>query len=195
MIFSYLKPPISTLQVAEICFTILILSIYGRAIASLPGFKVLPLRQFGNWGPEISTKFDPEKDTYVLVSYITHNLGSTLHYAKTNLIFTEDKLPWWTLKSCPLFLATTFFEQLHSFLSFRHSILALASLLSLLVCLVVISIFRWPLFFGLLIIRTWLYIMICTGWRSVWTPSPTHTHIFCSLFLHASLLSSIHMFT
>lgn len=36
------------------------------AQASLPGFKVLPLRQFGNWGPEISKKFDPEKDTYVL---------------------------------------------------------------------------------------------------------------------------------
>ncbi|KAL0459121.1 UNVERIFIED_CONTAM: Rhodanese-like/PpiC domain-containing protein 12, chloroplastic [Sesamum latifolium] len=36
------------------------------AIASLPGFKVLPLRQFGNWGPEITTKFDAQKDTYVL---------------------------------------------------------------------------------------------------------------------------------
>lgn len=36
------------------------------AIASLPGFKVLPLRQFGNWGPEITTKFDPQKETYVL---------------------------------------------------------------------------------------------------------------------------------
>ncbi|XP_052208678.1 rhodanese-like/PpiC domain-containing protein 12, chloroplastic isoform X2 [Diospyros lotus] len=34
--------------------------------ASLPGFQVLPLRQFGSWGPEITTKFDPEKDTYVL---------------------------------------------------------------------------------------------------------------------------------
>ncbi|XP_042003537.1 rhodanese-like/PpiC domain-containing protein 12, chloroplastic isoform X2 [Salvia splendens] len=37
------------------------------AIASLPGFKVLPLRQFGSWGPEVATKFDPEKDTYVMV--------------------------------------------------------------------------------------------------------------------------------
>ncbi|KAK4407468.1 Rhodanese-like/PpiC domain-containing protein 12, chloroplastic [Sesamum angolense] len=36
------------------------------AIASLPGFKVLPLRQFGNWGPEITMKFDPQKETYVL---------------------------------------------------------------------------------------------------------------------------------
>lgn len=36
--------------------------------ASLPGFQVLPLRQFGSWGSEITTKFDPEKDTYVLVS-------------------------------------------------------------------------------------------------------------------------------
>ncbi|KAL8545053.1 hypothetical protein ACS0TY_005308 [Phlomoides rotata] len=36
------------------------------AIASLPEFEVLPLRQFGNWGPEITTKFDPQKDTYVM---------------------------------------------------------------------------------------------------------------------------------
>ncbi|GMQ00941.1 hypothetical protein CsSME_00047789 [Camellia sinensis var. sinensis] len=38
----------------------------GQAQASLPGFHVLPLRQFGSWGPEITTKFDPQKDTYVL---------------------------------------------------------------------------------------------------------------------------------
>ena len=37
------------------------------ARASLPGFQVLPLQQFGSWGPEITTKFDPEKDTYVMV--------------------------------------------------------------------------------------------------------------------------------
>ncbi|RDY08647.1 Rhodanese-like/PpiC domain-containing protein 12, chloroplastic [Mucuna pruriens] len=36
------------------------------AKASLPGFTVLPLRQFGSWGPEIVTKFDPQKDTYVM---------------------------------------------------------------------------------------------------------------------------------
>ncbi|TKY57134.1 Rhodanese/PpiC domain-containing protein 12 [Spatholobus suberectus] len=36
------------------------------AKASLPGFTVLPLRQFGSWGPEITTKFDPQKDTYVM---------------------------------------------------------------------------------------------------------------------------------
>lgn len=34
--------------------------------ASLPGFKVLPLRQFGTWGSVISDEFDPQKDTYVL---------------------------------------------------------------------------------------------------------------------------------
>jgi len=39
-----------------------------RAKASLPGFTVLPLRQFGSWGPEMTTKFDPQKDTYVMVS-------------------------------------------------------------------------------------------------------------------------------
>ncbi|PRQ32802.1 putative peptidylprolyl isomerase [Rosa chinensis] len=36
------------------------------AQASLSGFQVLPLRQFGSWGPDITTKFDPQKDTYVM---------------------------------------------------------------------------------------------------------------------------------
>lgn len=44
------------------------LLLHGRAQASLPGFKVLPLRQFGTWGSVIMDEFDPEKDTYVLVS-------------------------------------------------------------------------------------------------------------------------------
>lgn len=34
--------------------------------ASLPGFHVLPLKQFGSWGPDIATKFDPQKETYVM---------------------------------------------------------------------------------------------------------------------------------
>ncbi|CAM8949648.1 unnamed protein product [Rhodiola kirilowii] len=34
--------------------------------ASLPRFQVFPLRQFGTWGPDITTKLDPSKDTYVL---------------------------------------------------------------------------------------------------------------------------------
>ncbi|XP_050369704.1 rhodanese-like/PpiC domain-containing protein 12, chloroplastic isoform X2 [Argentina anserina] len=36
------------------------------ARASLLGFQVLPLRQFGSWGPDITTKLDPQKDTYVM---------------------------------------------------------------------------------------------------------------------------------
>ncbi|KDO54768.1 hypothetical protein CISIN_1g0224962mg, partial [Citrus sinensis] len=36
------------------------------ALSSLPGFQVLPLRQFGSWGPDITVKFDPQKDTYVM---------------------------------------------------------------------------------------------------------------------------------
>ncbi|KAJ1699211.1 hypothetical protein LUZ63_007723 [Rhynchospora breviuscula] len=36
------------------------------AKASLPGFKMLPLRQFGTWGPVITDEFDPAKDTYIL---------------------------------------------------------------------------------------------------------------------------------
>lgn len=36
------------------------------AKASLPGFQVFPLRQFGNWAPDITSKLDPQKDTYVL---------------------------------------------------------------------------------------------------------------------------------
>ncbi|KAG8099039.1 hypothetical protein GUJ93_ZPchr0013g35926 [Zizania palustris] len=34
--------------------------------ASLPGFKVLPLRQFGTWGPVMTDEFNPQKDTYIL---------------------------------------------------------------------------------------------------------------------------------
>lgn len=42
--------------------------------ASLPGFTVLPLRQFGSWGPEINSKFNPEKDTYVLCHHGVRSL-------------------------------------------------------------------------------------------------------------------------
>lgn len=34
--------------------------------ASLPHFELLPLRQFGTWAPEITTKFNPDKETYVM---------------------------------------------------------------------------------------------------------------------------------
>ncbi|CAL0307469.1 unnamed protein product [Lupinus luteus] len=44
------------------------------AKASLPGFKVLPLQQFGSWGPEITTKFDPQKDTYVMCHHGVRSL-------------------------------------------------------------------------------------------------------------------------
>ncbi|PWZ15108.1 Rhodanese-like/PpiC domain-containing protein 12, chloroplastic [Zea mays] len=40
--------------------------LHGREKASLPGFKVLPLRQFGTWGPVMTDEFNPQKDTYVL---------------------------------------------------------------------------------------------------------------------------------
>ncbi|CAH8313503.1 unnamed protein product [Eruca vesicaria subsp. sativa] len=36
------------------------------AKASLPGFKVFPLRQFETWAPEITSKLNPEKDTFVM---------------------------------------------------------------------------------------------------------------------------------
>lgn len=36
------------------------------ATASLPGFKVFPLRQFGTWAPDITSKLNPEKDIFVL---------------------------------------------------------------------------------------------------------------------------------
>ncbi|XP_071923995.1 rhodanese-like/PpiC domain-containing protein 12, chloroplastic isoform X2 [Coffea arabica] len=44
------------------------------AKASLPSFQVLPLRQFGNWGPEIATRFDPQKDTYVMCHHGVRSL-------------------------------------------------------------------------------------------------------------------------
>ena len=43
--------------------------LHAREKASLPGFKVLPLRQFGTWGPVMTDEFNPQKDTYVLVNY------------------------------------------------------------------------------------------------------------------------------
>ncbi|XP_038902730.1 rhodanese-like/PpiC domain-containing protein 12, chloroplastic [Benincasa hispida] len=42
--------------------------------ASLPAFQVLPLRQFGSWGPEVTTKFDPQKDTYVMCHHGVRSL-------------------------------------------------------------------------------------------------------------------------
>ncbi|WOL06781.1 hypothetical protein Cni_G15515 [Canna indica] len=42
--------------------------------ASLPGFKVLPLRQFGTWGSLITDEFDPKKDTYVLCHHGVRSL-------------------------------------------------------------------------------------------------------------------------
>ncbi|XP_064935985.1 rhodanese-like/PpiC domain-containing protein 12, chloroplastic [Musa acuminata AAA Group] len=44
------------------------------AQASLPGFKVLPLHQFGTWGSLITDEFDPEKDTYVLCHHGVRSL-------------------------------------------------------------------------------------------------------------------------
>ncbi|XP_074563957.1 rhodanese-like/PpiC domain-containing protein 12, chloroplastic [Curcuma longa] len=44
------------------------------AQASLPGFKVLPLRQFGTWGSLITEEFDPQKDTYVLCHHGVRSL-------------------------------------------------------------------------------------------------------------------------
>ncbi|XP_022152997.1 rhodanese-like/PpiC domain-containing protein 12, chloroplastic [Momordica charantia] len=42
--------------------------------ASLPDFQVLPLRQFGSWGPEVTTKFDPQKETYVMCHHGVRSL-------------------------------------------------------------------------------------------------------------------------
>ncbi|PIA53825.1 hypothetical protein AQUCO_00900425v1 [Aquilegia coerulea] len=44
------------------------------AQASLPGFVVLPLRQFGTWSSEVTTKFNPQKDTYVLCHHGVRSL-------------------------------------------------------------------------------------------------------------------------
>ncbi|KAK1390778.1 rhodanese-like/PpiC domain-containing protein 12, chloroplastic [Heracleum sosnowskyi] len=42
--------------------------------ASLPGFKVFPLQQFGSWGPEITSELDTQKDTYVLCHHGVRSL-------------------------------------------------------------------------------------------------------------------------
>ncbi|XP_020274542.1 rhodanese-like/PpiC domain-containing protein 12, chloroplastic isoform X2 [Asparagus officinalis] len=55
------------------------------AQASLPGFKVLPLRQFGTWGSVISDEFDPEKDTYVLGFKKVFNVAGGIHAYSVNV--------------------------------------------------------------------------------------------------------------
>ncbi|OMO87169.1 Peptidyl-prolyl cis-trans isomerase, PpiC-type [Corchorus capsularis] len=55
------------------------------SIASLPGFEVLPLRQFGSWGPEITSKFDPMKDTYVMGFRKIYNLSGGIHAYATKV--------------------------------------------------------------------------------------------------------------
>nr|GLL31573.1 rhodanese-like/PpiC domain-containing protein 12, chloroplastic [Ipomoea trifida] len=67
------------------------------AKAHLPGFQVLPLRQFGEWGPEITTKFDPQKDTYVLCHHGMRSLQvakwlQTQHEKIENLSATVSSL-------------------------------------------------------------------------------------------------------
>uniref|UniRef100_A0A164TA89 Peptidyl-prolyl cis-trans isomerase n=1 Tax=Daucus carota subsp. sativus TaxID=79200 RepID=A0A164TA89_DAUCS len=47
--------------------------------ASLPGFQVFPLQQFGSWGPEITSKLDPQKDTYVLGFSTIYNISGGIH--------------------------------------------------------------------------------------------------------------------
>lgn len=71
LLFSFLIRPFVLLMLTSVSnFGFHIFKRYSHHIqgkASLPGFTVLPLRQFGTWGPEISTKLDPQKDTYVMV--------------------------------------------------------------------------------------------------------------------------------
>lgn len=44
------------------------------SIASLPGFKIYPLGQFGSWAPTITTDLNPSKDTYVLCHHGVRSL-------------------------------------------------------------------------------------------------------------------------
>ncbi|KAL9679851.1 hypothetical protein QQ045_017722 [Rhodiola kirilowii] len=46
--------------------------------ASLPRFQVFPLRQFGTWGPDITPKLDPSKDTYVLSKKLMPYIGEMM---------------------------------------------------------------------------------------------------------------------
>ncbi len=43
------------------------------AIASLPGFAILPLSQFAQWSQEIETRFDPNAETLVLCHHGTRS--------------------------------------------------------------------------------------------------------------------------
>lgn len=43
------------------------------AIASLPGFAILPLSQFAQWSSQIETRFDPNAETLVLCHHGTRS--------------------------------------------------------------------------------------------------------------------------
>ena len=72
--------------------------LYGRAKSSLPGFKVLPLRQFGTWGPVMTDEFNPQKDTYVLVN----SFPCLKHQHCTCLNFNRKKTPVLTMNKIEL---------------------------------------------------------------------------------------------
>ncbi|KAL8140166.1 hypothetical protein V2J09_006187 [Rumex salicifolius] len=59
------------------------------AQASLPNFEVFPLRQFGTWAPEITTKFDPDKETYVMC----HHGMRSLQVAKWLQSQRKNRIP------------------------------------------------------------------------------------------------------
>ncbi|KAF3791960.1 Rhodanese-like/PpiC domain-containing protein 12 [Nymphaea thermarum] len=76
--------------------------VFDSALASLPGFKVLPLRQFGSWGPNISNDFDREKDTYVLCHHGMRSL-QVAQWLQTQMAETLKSPSLWVLK-CWLFV-------------------------------------------------------------------------------------------
>lgn len=88
--FQWLVDHMSACLLISLPLTCCLRFLYNRAQASLPGFEILPLRQFGSWGPEIATKFDSQKDTYVLVcTYSLRFLPPGWHYylQRENFLF------------------------------------------------------------------------------------------------------------
>lgn len=109
-----------------VCSYCFILVMEGRAQASLPGFKVLPLRQFGSWGTLITNEFDPERDTYVLVS-------TSPNMASNHLLLTKQFTRWrdmqliicfWEFEQSSIFTITTlsssFFSNFDKQLNGEH---------------------------------------------------------------------------
>jgi len=51
-------------------------------IASLPGFQLLPLSRFEEWGPNLSQQLDPSKETVVLCHHGVRSMQAASYFTQ-----------------------------------------------------------------------------------------------------------------